>query len=85
MIRARSAKACCRVPFAADEANADGGVLGKQIEIVPIDDAADPATGVTAATRAIAAGLNGVVGPYNSAVGAKTLPLYLKAGVVRFG
>ena len=68
--------------LAADEANADGGVLGKQIEIVPIDDAADPATGVTAATRAIAAGLNGVVGPYNSAVGAKTLPLYLKAGVV---
>ena len=28
--------------LAADEINADGGVDGRQIEIVPIDDAADP-------------------------------------------
>ncbi|MFZ1362167.1 MAG: branched-chain amino acid ABC transporter substrate-binding protein [Candidatus Nanopelagicales bacterium] len=68
--------------LAADQINAEGGILGKQIEIVQIDDAADPDTGVTAANAAIADGLNGVVGPYNSSVGVKTLPLYIKAGVV---
>ena len=62
--------------------NARGGLLGRKVEIVPIDDAADPATGKTAATAAIAEGLDGVVGPYNSGVGAETLPLYLAAGIV---
>ena len=68
--------------LAASQINARGGLLGRKVEIVPIDDAADPATGKTAATAAIAAGLDGVVGPYNSGVGAETLPLYLAAGVV---
>jgi ABC-type branched-subunit amino acid transport system substrate-binding protein len=68
--------------LAATEINARGGMLGRKVEIVPIDDAADPATGVKAANAAIAAGLDGVVGPYNSGVGAQTLPLYLAAGVV---
>ena len=68
--------------LAAAQLNARGGLLGKRVQIVPIDDAADPATGVHAATAAINAGLDGVVGPYNSGVGAKTLPLYLAAGIV---
>src|SRR6478735_6378716 len=68
--------------LAASEMNARGGLLGRKVEIVPIDDAADPATGKTAAAAAIAEGLDGVVGPYNSGVGAETLPLYLAAGVV---
>jgi ABC-type branched-subunit amino acid transport system substrate-binding protein len=68
--------------LAASEINARGGLLGRKVEIVPIDDAADPATGEKAANAAIAEGLDGVVGPYNSGVGAKTLPLYLAAGVV---
>ena len=68
--------------LAADQINTAGGVLGRKIEIIKIDDAANAATGVAAANAAIAAGLNGVVGPYNSSVGTQTLPLYLKAGVV---
>ncbi len=68
--------------LAASEMNARGGLLGRKVEIVPIDDAADPATGETAASAAIADGLDGVVGPYNSGVGAETLPLYIAAGVV---
>jgi ABC-type branched-subunit amino acid transport system substrate-binding protein len=67
--------------LAAGQLNERGGLLGKQVEIVAIDDAADPATGVTAAKAAIADGLDGVVGPYNSGVGAQTLPLYLAAGL----
>ena len=35
-----------------------------------------------AAKAAIAEGLDGIVGPYNSGVGIETLPLYIKAGLV---
>jgi branched-chain amino acid transport system substrate-binding protein len=68
--------------LAATRLNAGKGILGKQVEIVPIDDAADPATGVEAAKAAIADGLDGIVGPYNSGVGIETLPLYIEAGLV---
>ena len=68
--------------LAASKLNAGDGILGKQVEVVPIDDAADPATGVKAAKAAISAGLDGIVGPYNSGVGIETLPLYIKAGLV---
>ena len=68
--------------LAADEINAAGGVLGRQVQIIPIDDAADPAVGVAAAKAAIQTGLDGVVGPYNSGVGLQTLPLYIKDKLV---
>ena len=68
--------------LAAQEINAAGGVLGRQVEIIPIDDAADPTVGVAAATAAIQAGLDGVVGPYNSGVGLQTLPLFIKDKLV---
>ena len=68
--------------LAAQEVNDEGGVLGRRVEIIPIDDAADPATGVAAANAAIKAGLDGVVGPYNSGVGLQTLPLYIKDKLV---
>jgi branched-chain amino acid transport system substrate-binding protein len=68
--------------LAANRLNAGDGILGEQVEVVPIDDAADPATGVKAAKAAIDEGLDGIVGPYNSGVGIETLPLYIKAGLV---
>jgi branched-chain amino acid transport system substrate-binding protein len=68
--------------LAADKLNEDGGLLGKDVEIVPIDDGGDVAVGVPAAQKAIDEGLDGVVGPYNSGVGVETLPLYKKAGLV---
>ncbi|HET8639942.1 MAG TPA: branched-chain amino acid ABC transporter substrate-binding protein [Solirubrobacterales bacterium] len=68
--------------LAAAELNSGSGILGKQVEVVPIDDAADPETGVEAAESAIDEGLDGIVGPYNSGVGIETLPLYIEAGLV---
>jgi branched-chain amino acid transport system substrate-binding protein len=68
--------------LAVAQLNEKGGIDGKQVEVVPIDDAADPDKGVEAAESAIDAGLDGVVGPYNSGVGIETLPLYLDAGLV---
>ena len=64
---------------AATQVNANGGVNGKKIEIVAIDDKGDPDAGVTAANAAVKAGLDAVVGPYNSGVGLKTLPIYAAA------
>src|SRR5215471_13189978 len=68
--------------LAAEEINAAGGVLGRPVQIIPIDDAADPTVGVAAAKAAIQAGLDGVVGPYNSGVGLETLPLFIKDKLV---
>ena len=68
--------------LAAARLNEGDGILGRKVRVVPIDDAADPATGVKAAKSAITSGLDGIVGPYNSAVGVKTLPLYIDAGLV---
>jgi branched-chain amino acid transport system substrate-binding protein len=68
--------------LAADQLNADGGLLGKQVEIVPIDDGGDAEIGVPAVQDAIEEGLDGVIGPYNSGVGVETLPLYRDAGLV---
>ena len=61
--------------------NSAGGVLGKSIQLLQLDDRADPATGVFAAQQAIARHISAVVGPYNSAVGVQVLPLYTQAGL----
>lgn len=68
--------------MAAAQLNESDGILGRRVEVVPIDDAADPETGVKAAEAAIEEGLDGIVGPYNSGVGVETLPLYIEAGLV---
>jgi branched-chain amino acid transport system substrate-binding protein len=68
--------------LAVDELNAQGGVLGKRIQLVPADDHADPATGVAAAQRMVGRDVFAVIGPYNSAVGVQNLKIYLDAGVV---
>ncbi|MGH9054925.1 MAG: branched-chain amino acid ABC transporter substrate-binding protein, partial [Acidimicrobiales bacterium] len=68
--------------LAAQEINAAGGVLRHHVKIIPINDKANPTVGVAAAKAAIKAGLDGVVGPYNSGVGLETLPLYIKDKLV---
>jgi len=67
---------------AATQLNANGGIGGKRVEIIAIDDKGDPDAGVAAANNALKAGLDAVVGPYNSGVGLKTLPIYTGAGLV---
>jgi branched-chain amino acid transport system substrate-binding protein len=67
--------------LAASEINAQGGVLGRHLEIVAADDQADAAAGVEAAHRMVARKVVAVVGPFNSSVGVKNLPVYKKAGV----
>src|SRR6185437_223363 len=61
--------------------NARGGVLGRRVELVAGDDRADPATGAKVARRLVRSGVNAVIGPFNSAVGLQTLPIYRAAGL----
>jgi branched-chain amino acid transport system substrate-binding protein len=68
--------------LAVREANADGGVLGRKIQLIRADDRADPARGRQVANAAVKKGVFAVVGPYNSSVGVENLPIYLKAGVI---
>jgi branched-chain amino acid transport system substrate-binding protein len=67
--------------LAAAQLNAAGGVLGKRIKIVAVDDKADPGLAATSVTKAVKAGADFVVGPYNSSVGVINLPLYVKRGI----
>jgi branched-chain amino acid transport system substrate-binding protein len=68
--------------LAADEANQAGGVMGRQIEVVPADDQADPEVGKEIAQQMVDQGVFAVVGPYNSSVGVENLQTYLDADVV---
>jgi branched-chain amino acid transport system substrate-binding protein len=68
--------------LAAKEINARGGVLGRTVKIVGIDDKAQPDLAKRAVREAQAAGAVAVIGPYNSAVGLVNLPLYERAKIV---
>jgi len=64
--------------LAAKQINTAGGVLGRKIRILAIDDEADPNKAAAAVQKATAAKAVAVVGPYNSGVGVKNLPAYVK-------
>ncbi len=70
------------VMLAVRQYNAAGGFHGRPVNVVPVDDRADPALATTVAEAAIEAGVVAVVGPYNSAVGLVNLPTYITAKVV---
>ena len=53
--------------LAVDEINADGGVLGRPLELVSADDGCDPQTGTAAAQKLLVSGIVGVAGAYCSA------------------
>jgi branched-chain amino acid transport system substrate-binding protein len=67
--------------LAVSEANAAGGVLGRQVELVVEDDACDPGTAVTAAQTAVKKDVLVSVGGYCSSAVAPTLKIFRTAGV----
>jgi branched-chain amino acid transport system substrate-binding protein len=70
------------VRLAVEQANAAGGVLGRHVRLVQLDDAANPALADDMVQQAQAAGAVAVVGPYNSSVGVVNLPQFLDASIV---
>lgn len=67
--------------LAVSRINAAGGVLGRNLQIVVVNDRAEPSVAVSVAKQAVAKGASAVVGPFNSAVGVKNLPTYRAAGL----
>jgi len=70
------------VELAVAQRNAKGGLLGRQIAIIQADDQASPTVGVTVANMVVADHAVAVIGPYNSSVGIKSLPIYTAGMVV---
>ncbi len=68
--------------LAARQANAHGGVLGRQVRIYRADDKGDKASAAAVARRVIAREIGFVIGPFNSSVGIVNLPLYRRSGVL---
>jgi branched-chain amino acid transport system substrate-binding protein len=67
--------------LAARQANANGGVLGRHVEIVSADDACDAQQGVTAAQKLVDAGVVAVAGGYCSSAALPESVVFHNAGV----
>ncbi|MFF2270862.1 branched-chain amino acid ABC transporter substrate-binding protein [Agromyces sp. NPDC058136] len=67
--------------LAVDEINADGGVLGREIELVVEDDACDATTAVAGANKLVTDGIVASVGGYCSGATLPTLPIFDEAGI----
>ena len=61
--------------------NAHGGVLGRTVRVLAVDDKAEAKEGATVARRAVGRRIAAVFGPFNSAVGVTALPVYKAGGV----
>jgi len=67
--------------LAVDEINADGGVNGRELELLVEDGACDATTAVAAANKLVTAGIQASVGGYCSGATLPTLPIFDEAGV----
>ena len=69
------------VELLAEQQNAKGGVLGKQIEVVTEDDGGDPRTASLAAQRLTTRNVVAVVGTYGSSVTEASQAIYDEVGL----
>lgn len=67
---------------AVEKVNQDGGVLGRTVELVYVDDACEPKQGPIAANSVINQGINFVVGPVCTGAIVAGAPIYDEHGVV---
>ncbi len=69
------------VAIAAEEINASGGILGKQVEILIGDDQADPKQAVAVANKLVNEGAIGIIGHFNSSCSIPASDIYNRAGI----
>jgi branched-chain amino acid transport system substrate-binding protein len=69
------------VKLAAQEFRLTGRLKGSKVELMPLDDGADPQQGVTVAQRHVSAGVKGVIANFNSGVTLATKPIYGRAQI----
>jgi len=65
-----------------DEANADGGVLGRQIELIVEDDQCSPDIAANTAAKLVSDGVVAVIGHICSGATNAALPIYLESNIV---
>ncbi len=70
--------------LAVNEINANGGILGKQIETITFDNKSDPALGADGATEVIAAGAKAMIVPSDFDFSAPATLVGQEAGVLMF-
>ena len=70
------------VEMIAAEVNAAGGVLGKQIEVLPMDDQCKPEIATNAATKLVSQGVNLVIGHVCSGATKAALGIYNEAKII---
>lgn len=73
------------VEVAAELINAAGGVLGKQVEIVVVDDGSNPKDSALAAQKAVSQKVAAVIGSYGSSVTEPAADIYEKNSMVSVG
>ncbi len=71
------------IDLLAEEINAKGGVLGKQLEILSADDGGDARTAALAAQRLVTQSVAGVIGTYGSAVTEASQNIYDEAKIIQ--
>ena len=70
--------------MAMDAVNANGGINGRQVEIVARDDRSDPNEGVSIANEIVAnQNILAVLGNFNSSVTLAASPIYNNTGIVQ--
>jgi len=69
------------VTLAVEEWNANGGVLGKKIELITGDDQHDPKQAVSVANKLVNEGIAGVIGHFNSSCSIPASDVYNNAGL----
>ena len=70
------------VKLVVKKVNANGGVLGKQVEVVTEDDVCKPEVATNTATKLVTAGVNAVVGHICSGATKAAMGIYKDAGLV---
>ncbi len=70
------------VEMIAEQVNAAGGLLGKQVEVLPLDDQCKPEIATNAATKLVSQGVNVVIGHVCSGATKAALGIYNEAGVI---
>jgi branched-chain amino acid transport system substrate-binding protein len=69
------------VTLAVEEWNAQGGVLGKKIELAIGDDQHDPKQAVSVANKLVNDGVVGVIGHFNSSCSIPSSDIYNRSGI----
>jgi len=70
------------VRLLVDQVNEQGGLLGRQVELIVEDDAGDPTQAALVAQRLVDAGVVAVIGAYNSTATEPASEIYNEAGIL---